>query len=367
MNILVANLGSTSVKYKVLEMPAEHTLVQGKIERVEDYRLAIEQEMSALPVRVDAVAFKAVHGGPRYCGTYVVDEGVLRALEEYLVAAPVHNRIYIDGIRAFQEAMPDVPLVAAFETEFHRTRAPEAKFYGIPHTWTRRYGVWKYGFHGASHEYVSQRVPQVVGGFSQNLRIISCHLGGSSSICAIRFGQSIDCTMGFSPQSGLENATRHGDIDVFAILHLMSKLNLPFERVLDELTRNGGLAGLSGVPGGDMRDISEKAEIGDDHANIAFDVFAYGIKKCIGAYAAAMEGVDVVAFTGGIGEHRFRLRSAVCLGLGFLGLELSEELNVTGSGDRVISTGASRVKVVVIQANEELMVARRAFRVMGRF
>lgn len=366
MNILVANLGSTSVKYQVLEMPAERVLAQGKIERVVDYREAIGQEMGSLPVPVDAVAFKTVHGGPKYRGTYLVDEGVLAALEEYLVAAPVHNRIYLDGIRAFQQAMPGVPLIAAFETEFHRTRAPQARLYGIPFRWTERFGVWKYGFHGASHEYVSKRIPEVVGLSAQNLRIVSCHLGGSSSVCAIRFGQSVDCTMGFSPQSGLENATRHGDLDLFAVLHLMRKLNLPLERVLDELTRNGGLAGLSGIVGGDMRDIIREEERGNEHAANAFDVFAYGIKKCIGAYAAAMEGVDVVAFTGGIGENRFRLRSAVCLGLGFLGLELSEELNVTGSGDRIISTSGSRVKAVVIQANEELMVARRAAKVLAK-
>lgn len=365
MNVLIANLGSTSVKYQVLEMPAERVLAQGKIERVVDYQKAIKDEMGGLSVQIDAVAFKTVHGGPDYCGTYLVDEGVLGALEEYLVAAPVHNRIYVDGIRAFQKALPGVPLVAAFETEFHRTRPAESRAYGVPYEWAEQYGVRKYGFHGASHEYVANRVPEALGALPRDLRVVSCHLGGSSSICAIRYGKSIDCTMGFSPQSGIQNATRHGDLDLFAVLHLMKKLGLSLEEVLDALTRKGGLAGLSGVTGGDMRDIVAEMDEGNPHATLAFDVLVYEIQKCIGAYAVAMEGLDAIAFTGGIGENRYHLRSAVCLGLGLLGVELCEELNVGKGVDRVISTPQSKVKVMVVQANEELMVARRAMRVLS--
>ncbi len=365
MNILVANLGSTSIKYQILEMPSEALLASGKMERVSEYRAAIEKEFSALSVPVDAIAFKAVHGGPDYRGTYLVNEDVLAAMEDFLPAAPLHNRIYLDGMRAFQEALPGVPLVAAFETEFHRTRPPQASYYGIPTAWRERHGVIKYGFHGASHQYIAQRTPELVGSSPDSLRIVSCHLGGSSSICAIRFGQSVDCTMGFSPQSGLENATRPGDLDVYAVLHLAKKLGVSYEEVLDSLTRDGGLAGLSGVAGGDMRDIVAALESGNTNATHAFEVFSYQIKKYIGAYAAAMEGLDVVVFTGGIGENRFRLRSAVCLGLGFLGIELSEELNVSGGGDRIISAPGSAVKVMVIQANEEIVVARRAAKVLA--
>lgn len=365
MNILVANLGSTSVKYQVLAMPQEEILARGRLERVTDFRKAVEQEVAKLPVSVDAVAFKTVHGGPEFCGTYLVDDQVLEALEEFRVAAPLHNRIYLDGIRAFQLALPDVPLVAAFETEFHRTRPPHASFYGIPAAWRERFGVRKYGFHGASHEYISQRAPEIVGVTANALRIVSCHLGGSSSICAIGYGKSIDCTMGFSPQSGIENATRPGDLDVYALLHLMNKFNLPLEKLLDSLTKDGGLAGLSGVAGGDMRDILQAMERGNTDAGHAFEVFAYEVKKCVGAYAAAMDGLDVVVFTGGIGENHFRLRSSVCLGLGFLGIELDEQLNVSAGGDRVISTRASHVKVMVIQANEELVVARRAAKALN--
>lgn len=365
MHILVANLGSTSLKYQILAMPSETLVARGKIERVSNYREAIQQELAKLNVPVDAIAFKTVHGGPDYRGTYIVDEGVLAAMEEFLAAAPLHNRIYLDGMRAFQEALPGIPLVAAFETEFHRTRPPQASYYGIPAAWRERFGIIKYGFHGASHQYIAERAPQLAGANPESLRIVSCHLGGSSSICAIRFGSSIDCTMGFSPQTGIENATRHGDFDIFAVLHLMNKLGLSFEEVLDSLTRDGGLAGLSGVAGGDMRDIVQSMERGNSDAAHAFDVFAYQVKKCIGAYAAAMEGLDVVAFTGGIGENHFRLRSAICLGLGFLGVELSEELNVTEGGDRIISSRNSTVKVMVIQANEEVVVARRAAAVLS--
>ncbi len=364
MNILVANLGSTSIKYQILAMPAETILASGKIERVTQYQEAIQQEFANLSVTVDAIAFKTVHGGPKYRGTYLVDDGVLAAMEEYLPAAPLHNRIYLDGMRAFREALPGVPLVAAFETEFHKTRPPHASFYGIPVAWREQYGVLKYGFHGASHQYIARRAPELAGAPMDSIRIVSCHLGGSSSVCAIHFGHSVDCTMGFSPQSGIENATRHGDLDVFAVLHLMNKLNLSYEQVLETLTHEGGLAGLSGVAGGDMRDIVESMESGNANAAHAFDVFAYEVKKTIGAYAAAMEGMDVIAFTGGIGENRFRLRSTICLGLGFLGVELSEELNVSGGGDRIISAPTSRVKVMVIQANEEVVVARRAAAVL---
>lgn len=361
MNILVANLGSTSVKYQLLSMPEETVLAQGKIERVQDYRTAVAQELETTAHPVDAVAFKAVHGGPDYCGTFVVDDAVLAAMEEYLVAAPVHNRLYIDGMKAFREAMPGKPIVAAFETEFHAAAPLYAKSYGIPADWRQRYGVRKYGFHGASHQYVSGRAAELIGLPTSSLRTVSCHLGGSSSICAVRYGVAIDCTMGFSPQSGIENATRPGDLDVFAVLHLMKKLNMSLEDVLASLTAHGGLAGLSGVEGGDMRDVVAAMDEGNQDAANAFDVFAYEIKKSIGAYAAAMDGIDVIAFAGGIGENRYRLRSMVCLGLGFLGVEVSEERNVESGSDRVISSPESPVRVMVINTNEELVVARRAY------
>ncbi len=336
MNILIPNLGSTSFKWQLLEMPSEQVLARGRAERVTDYKAAI----SAIDLggaAVDAVAFKAVHAGPNYRGTYVVDDGVIAALEEYLPAAPAHNAIYLTGIRAFREAMPSTPLLCAFETEFHATIPESAANYGVPPEWREKFGVRKYGFHGASHQYVGEYVTALMG---RPVRVVSCHLGGSSSMCAIDCGRSVDVTMGFSPQSGLENATRHGDLDVFAVLYMMQRNGWSIEQVSKQLAGSGGLAGLSGIPGGDVRDLEKAIAEGSQAAQLALDVFVYEVKKTIGAYAAAMGGIDVVAFTGGIGENSETLRKRCCEGLKFLG----------------------DFKVVVLQTNEEVIVARRAYR-----
>jgi acetate kinase len=360
LNILVPNLGSTSLKYQILEMPSEHVLTRGKLERVEDYRQAIAQiETAGEPV--DAVAFKAVHAGPGYRGTFLIDDGLMQALEQFLPAVPAHNAIYLTGIRAFQAIMPNVPMVAAFETEFHATMPECASTYGVPGAW-RDEGVAHYGFHGASHQYIGERVAELMG---RPVRLVSCHLGGSSSMCAIDRGKSVDTTMGFSPQSGLENATRHGDLDVFAVLYMMRRHGWSIEEVTRQLARSGGLAGLSGIDGGDVRDLETAAKSGNERAAMALGVFVYGVKKTIGAYAAAMGGLDAVAFTGGIGENSAALRAACCHGLGFLGIELDRELNEKGAGDRAVSTPNSKVTVFALATNEELIVARRAYRLLS--
>jgi len=365
MNILVPNLGSTSLKYQILAMPEERVLARGRFERVTDYRAAI-REIRAGDTAVDAVAFKAVHGGPRYQGTFVIDEGVEQAMAQFLLAAPVHNAIYLEAIRAFRDVLPGVPLVAAFETEFHRNKPEYARVYGVPQDWRTDHGIEKYGFHGASHEYVSLRVPEILRCAPADLRLASCHLGGSSSVCAIDRGVSVDTTMGFSPQSGLENATRHGDLDVFAVLYMMDRNGWNTEQVRTQLSRVSGLAGLSGVAGGDVRDIMEAARAGSAAAHLALDVFVFEVKKAIAGCAAAMNGLDAVAFTGGIGENSPALRRAICEGLAFLGVELDAAANEEGSGDRVISAASSRVRVVALATNEELIVARRAWRVLSR-
>ncbi len=365
MNILVPNLGSTSLKYQLLEMPAERVLARGRFERVSDYREAIAR----IPVKeppVDAVAFKTVLAGPRYRGTFLIDAGVLAAMEEYLPAAPAHNAIYLAAIRAFSEAMPGVPLVAAFETEFHATIPEYAARYGVPAEWRETYGIRRYGFHGASHQYVSERVPQLLGRPRESLRLVSCHLGGSSSICAIQGGRSVDTTMGFSPQSGLENATRHGDLDVFAVLYMMERRGWTVAQVRQQLAREGGLAGLSGIPGGDVRDLEAAAAQGNQDAALALEVFAYQVRKTIGAYAAAMGGLDAVAFTGGIGENSARLRARCCQDLQFLGIRLDPARNEQGAGDRLVSADDSAVAVLALATNEELIVARRAYKLLAR-
>lgn len=357
MKILVPNLGSTSLKYQILDMPSETVLAKGRLERVQDYRDAIAQIQTGQS-QIDAVAFKAVHAGPKYRGTFVIDDGVMRALEEFLPAAPAHNAIYLTGIRAFQESLPGVPLVAAFETEFHATMPEFASLYGVPADW-RACGIARYGFHGASHQYIAERCAKLLGTTG---RLVSCHLGGSSSMCAIYNGRSVDTTMGFSPQSGLENATRHGELDVFAVLFMMERNNWSFEEVRRQLARKGGLAGLSGIDGGDVRDLEKAAQAGNTCAATALQVFVYQVKKTLGAYAAAMGGLDAVAFTGGIGENSARLRAACCDGLEFLGIKLDPQRNENASGDRLVSGEDSKVKVLAVSTNEELIVARRAYR-----
>jgi acetate kinase len=353
VNLLIPNLGSTSLKYQILDMPEETVISKGRLERVSDYREAIAQ-ISTAGTAIDGVALKAVHAGPAYCGTFVVDESVVAALRQFLPAAPAHNAIYLTAIEAFQQAMPGVPIVCAFEPEFHASMPEHARLYGVPARW-REEGVVKYGFHGASHQFIGERVTQMMG---RPMKLVSCHLGGSSSMCAIDGGRSVDTTMGFSPQSGLENATRHGDLDVFAVLYMMERHGWSTEEVRQQLAKGGGLAGLSCVPGGDVRDLEAA---GTECAALALDVFVYQVKKTIGAFAAAMGGLDAVAFTGGIGENSARLREQCCAGLEFLGIKLDAARNAA-SGDRVVSADGAKVTVLALSTNEELIVARRAYR-----
>lgn len=355
MHLLVPNLGSTSLKYQILDMPSETVLARGRRERVADYGEALS-EISGEGIAIDAIVLKTVHGGPRYRGTFLVDDGVLAALREFLPAAPLHNSIYLDAIQSFRRVMPSIPIVAAFETEFHATMPLYASVYGVPGDWRTEHGIVRYGFHGASHQYISERV--------KVSRLVSCHLGGSSSICAIRDGRSLDTTMGFSPQSGLENATRHGDLDVFAVLYMMERTGITTADVRRVLAGSGGLAGLSGIVGGDVRDLEKAAEAGNTHAALGLTVFAYQVRKTIGAYAAVLGGLDAIAFTGGIGENSARLRAACCRGLEFVGVKIDPERNDGGTGERVVSSADSSVLVTALPTNEELIVARRAHRIL---
>jgi acetate kinase len=365
MNILVPNLGSTSLKYQILDMPSERVLARGRLERVRDYREALTQIQTS-DVSIDAVAFKTVHGGPQYCGTHVIDTGVLAAMQMFLPAAPQHNAIYLAGIQAFRAMLRGVPLIAAFETEFHSGMPERAARYGVPAEWREHYGIRRYGFHGASHRYVSERAAELLSRPVDSIRLVSCHLGGSSSVCAIDQGRPVDTTMGFSPQSGLENATRCGDVDPFAVLYMMERRGWTVFEARDQLARSGGLAGLSGVAGGDVRDIEQGAAAGSRDAALALEIFAYQVRKTIGAYAAAMGGLDAVAFTGGIGENSARLRSDCCARLEFLGIALDPARNQPAAGDRIVSTNESRVAVLALATNEELIVARRAYELLSR-
>jgi acetate kinase len=360
MNLLIPNLGSTSLKYQVIEMPSERVIAKGRMERVSDYREAIAT-IGTGGTPIHAVGLKAVLAGDRYRGTFVVDDDLVAAMRQFLPAAPVHNAVYLTAIEAFREAMPGVPIVCAFEPEFHRTMPEHARLYGVPAQW-REEGVTKYGYHGASHQYIAGRCAEVMG---RNAKLVSCHLGGSSSMCAIVDGKSVDTTMGFSPQSGLENATRHGELDAFAVLYMLERHGWTTEEVRRQLAREGGLAGLSGVAGGDMRDLDEAAAAGNAQAAMAKKVFAYQVKKTIGAFAAAMGGLEAIVFTGGIGENSASLRALVCEGLEFLGVKLDAARNESGSGDRLLSADDSQVAVYALATNEEIVVARRSYRVLA--
>ena len=368
MRVLIPNLGSTSLKYKLLEYPRESELAAGQMQRIgrpggdaPSYSAAIRRVLDHVG-EVDAVGFKAVHAGPRYRGTFRVDDGLLAALEEYLPAAPLHNGIYLDGIREFRAARPGLALVAVLETGFHRTVPERAAAYGVPAEWRERHGVRRYGFHGASHGSVAVRLGRVGQG---DLRVISCHLGGSSSICAIRNGRSADVSMGFSPQTGIENATRHGELDPFAVMFMMDRLGLTTAQMRERLVRDGGLAGLSGIEGGDMRDIESAAAAGDARAELALAAFAYQVRKTIGAYAAAMGGLDALVFTGGIGENSATVRAKACEGLGFLGIELDPGRNSAAVPDCRIGRASGAVACFVLGAKEEQVVGREVYRLLA--
>ena len=371
MKVLIPNLGSTSLKFQLIDFPSEQVLSQGRLERIAQpggevgsYEDAVSLVLDQVG-EVDAVGFKAVHAGPAYRGTFPIDDALIESLEHYATAAPLHNAIYLVGIRAFQSRRPDLPLVAVLEPGFHRTIPDYARTYGVPEAWRRDHGIERYGFHGASHRFVSERVPELLATDPSDLRIVSCHLGGSSSICAIQRGRSVDISMGFSPQTGLENATRHGELDPFAVLFMMDRLDVTTQQMRELLVSEGGLAGISGIPGGDVRDLQAAADQGNAAARLALDRFAYQIRKTIGAFAATMGGIDVVAFTGGIGENSVALRAQVCEGLEFLGIRVDPVENASASGDRDISYEQSKVRVVVLATNEELIVGRETFRVLN--
>lgn len=396
MRILVPNLGSTSLKYQLLDTESGRALARGKIEciggdraqittwdadgksatsvsQIADHRSAIQTLIQHLDTLkngseenvVDAVGFKAVLAGPDYRGTFLVTDELIAAMQDFAAVAPVHNGIYIQAIQIFRALLPKVPMVAVFEPGFHVTIPDFANTYGVPHEWITEYGALRYGFHGSSHRYVSERVPELIGGSSQGLRLVSCHLGGSSSVCAIRDGQSVDSSFGFSPQSGVEHAARCGDLDPFVVLYVMEKEKLTPAEVREILCKKGGLLGISGLSS-DLRDLEEAAEKGNSRAQLAIDVLTYEVRKYIGAFAAAMGGLDVISFAGGIGENSWRVREEATRGLEFLGIRLDQERNrAHASGDRVISASDSRVSVVVIYTNEEKVVARETKRLLG--
>ena len=407
MRILCANVGSTSFKYQIIDMETTASLVKGGVERIGNspsafthtvpnkpalegdidapthtdaiahaIRLITDPEVGCLTnlEQLDGVGFKTILA-KGYWRSAKITEAVIAALEASTPLAPMHNPAYIASIRAFQELLPATPLVAVFETWFHQTIPDYAAEFGVPRFWVEKHDIRRYGYHGASHRYISERVPQLLingmnaAGHSperesgEGLRIISCHLGGSSSLCAIRDGESIDTSMGTSTQYGMIQSTRCGELDAFAVLYLMDKEGFSTDEIRRQLIEESGVKGISGTSG-DMRDVEAAIAAGDDKARLALDTYVYGVKKYIGAYIAALGGVDVIAFAGGIGEKSPTTRAKVCDGLEWCGIHLDPVKNEQLTGEADLSADNSRAKILVVSTNEELIVSRETARVL---
>lgn len=389
MNILVVNCGSSSLKYQLINSASEEVLAKGLCERIGiDGRITYqpeggekEKKDSPMPTHteaiklviealmndktgviksldeVGAVGHRIVHGGEKFTSSCLITEESLSAIEECNDLAPLHNPANLIGIRACQELMPGVPMVAVFDTAFHQTMPETSYLYGIPYKYYENYKIRRYGFHGTSHGYVSKRTAEILGQPYESLKTIVCHLGNGASLCAVKNGKSFDTSMGFTPLEGLVMGTRSGDLDPAIIDFIAKKENLDIDGVMDILNKQSGLLGISELSS-DSRDLEDAMAAGNKKAQAASDIFNYRVIKYIGAYAAAMNGVDAIVFTAGIGENNAAMRSDVCKSLTYLGVELDEELNNVRGKERVISTPDSKVKVLLVPTDEEMAIAR---------
>ena len=389
MNILVINCGSSSLKFQLINSESEGVLAKGLCERIGiDGKLTYQPEGGekttsdkAMPTHTEAIQFvidaltdektgvvksldeinavghRVVHGGEKFASSVVIDDEVLKAIEECNDLAPLHNPANLIGINACRELMPGVPMVAVFDTAFHQTMPSKAYMYGLPYEYYEKYKVRRYGFHGTSHSFVSKRVAELVGKAYDETKTIVCHLGNGASICAVENGKSVDTSMGLTPLEGLVMGTRSGDIDPAIIEFVAKKEGKTLDEMMNVLNKKSGMLGISCLSS-DGRDLEQAAEKGDDKAQAALDIFAYRVIKYVGAYAAAMNGVDAIVFTAGIGENDAACRSKVCKSLTYLGAEIDEELNKCRGVERIISTPESKVKLLVVPTNEELAIAR---------
>ncbi|MCI8303110.1 MAG: acetate kinase [Lawsonibacter sp.] len=389
MNILVINAGSSSLKYQLLNPETQQVLAKGLCERIgidgkftykPEGKQAVKEADVAMPTHseaikavldalvdpangvigsmkeIDAVGHRVVHGGEKFAKSVLITEEVMAAIEECNPLAPLHNPANIIGIKACQALMPSTPMVAVFDTAFHQTMPAAAYMYALPYEYYEKDKVRRYGFHGTSHKYVTQRAAAMLGRPIEELKLISCHLGNGSSIAAVDGGKSVDTSMGFTPLAGLPMGTRCGDIDAGILQYLMNKYGMDIDKMLNVLNKKSGVEGLSCVSS-DFRDLESAAGKGDQKAALAQEKFAYEVRKYVGAYAAAMGGVDAVIFTAGVGENDKTIRSMVCKGLEFMGLKLDASANDVRGEETVISAADSRVKVLLIPTNEELMIA----------
>ena len=397
MNVLVINCGSSSLKFQLINAETEKVLAKGLCERIGiDGRLTYqpaggEKEKSdlAMPTHTEAIQFvidaltnektgvvksldeigavghRLVHGGEKFASSVVITDEVKKAVEECNDLAPLHNPANLIGVAACEKLMPGTPMVAVFDTAFHQTMPEKAYMYGIPYEYYDKYKVRKYGFHGTSHRYVSSELARVMGKDIKNLKIVSCHLGNGSSITAINGGISVDTSMGFTPLDGLVMGTRCGAVDPSAIEFVEKKKGFTPDQMTEYMNKQSGFLGLSGI-GSDNRDITAAAEQGNERAKIVGEVFCYQIKKFIGSYAAAMNGLDAVIFTGGIGENAPDVRERSCSNLDILGVEIDSEANKVRGKLTKISTENSRAQVWVIPTNEELLIARDTLALVGK-
>ena len=389
MNVLVINCGSSSLKYQLINSDTEDVLAKGLCERIGiDGRLvyqkagcdkeiteaampthkeAIQLVLGALTnektgaikslAEVNAIGHRVVHGGEKFASSAVITDEMIKAVEECNDLAPLHNPANLIGIRVCGELMPGVPQVAVFDTAFHQTMPPKAYLYGLPIDYYKKYKVRRYGFHGTSHSFVSKRAIDFLGLDKDNSKVIVCHLGNGSSISAVQNGKCVDTTMGLTPLEGVVMGTRSGNIDPAIMEFIAKKENLDIAGMMNVLNKKSGLQGMSGVSS-DMRDIDDAIAAGNEDAKNAFDVLCYGIAKFVGGYVAAMNGVDAIVFTAGIGENDCKVRETVCSYLGYLGITIDKEANGKRGEEMVISTTDSKVKVAVIPTNEELAICR---------
>lgn len=390
MNILVLNCGSSSVKYKLIEIKANKVLAEGGIEKIglpdafikfkfgnekiqqdldiNDHVGAIKSILDNLTSKeygcikdfkeIDAVGHRVVHGGEKFNKSVLINDEVIAKIKECYGIAPLHNPVNMAGIDAINEVLPEVPQVGVFDTAFHQTMPAKSYMYALPYKYYAEDGVRRYGFHGTSHRYVSQRVCDFLGVEPKGKKIITCHVGNGGSITAVKDGKSVDTSMGLTPTEGLMMGTRCGDVDPGALIFLMDKHNLSSKDMLNMVNKESGLAGVSGVSS-DMREITAAAKQGNEKAILSLEMYEQRITKYVGAFAAEMGGVDIIVFTGGVGEHQSSTRTNVCNPLRFMGVEIDDAANDANNGDEgIISTPNSAVKVVVIPTDEEYMIAK---------
>ncbi|SDF77005.1 acetate/propionate family kinase [Sporolituus thermophilus] len=390
MKVLVVNCGSSSIKYQLFNMQDESVLAKGLVERIglegsvlthqpagkdkvvlngdiKNHSIGIKMVLDALTHpdygvissmrEISAVGHRVVHGGEKFADSVLITPEVMKALEDCIEMAPLHNPPNILGINACAELMPGVPQVGVFDTAFHQTMPKYAFLYGLPYEAYEKYGLRRYGFHGTSHKYVSQRAAELMGQHMSNLRIITCHLGNGASIAAVKYGKSVDTSMGFTPLEGLVMGTRSGEIDPAIIPFLMKKEGMTADQIDTYLNKKSGVLGISGVSS-DFRDIEEAAAEGNERAQLALDIFAYKVKKFIGGYVAAMGGVDAIVFTAGLGENSPSMRDKICNGLEYLGTRIDPVKNNIRGKAQEISVDGAKVKIFVIPTNEELVIAR---------